>query len=233
MADVAAPPRRSVPNLLLQLGGLAVLLALAELLPRLTTFHDLPTGIANAEAILELERTLGIDNERRLAAFAADHRSVVQVGDALYVGLHVPVMAGVLLWVHLRRPDRFPWLRALFVVAMLLTVAGYVALPTAPPRFLPGFPDPGAEPPDAEGAVNTLAAFPSGHVVFAAVASMAPLCILRSRPARAAWALYPPFVAVLVVLTGHHFWLDVIAAAAVAVAARVVADRVSPPAPRR
>jgi membrane-associated phospholipid phosphatase len=238
MAAVAAPgrtplPRRSVPHLLLQLGGLGVLLLVAELLPRVFGSHDLATGVANARGIVDLERSLGIANELELARFGAEHGWVATAGDALYVGLHVPVMAGTLLWVYAARPLAFPWFRMVFVLAMVLTVAGYVLLPTAPPRFLPAFAGVTEAEPTADGAVNTLAAFPSGHVVFAVVASWAPLCLLRSRWACLPWALYPPFVGVLVVVTAHHWWLDVLAGVAVAVAARLLADRISPRAPRR
>jgi len=238
MSAVAAPGssplrRRSVPHLLAQLGGLGLLLLAAELLPRVFGSHDLATGLANARDIVELERSLGIANELELARFGAEHGWIETVGGGLYVGLHVPVMAGTLLWVYAARPLAFPWFRMVFALAMLLTVAGYVLLPTAPPRFLPAFAAlTGAEPTD-EGAVNTLAAFPSGHVVFAVVASWAPLCLLRSRWARAPWVLYPPFVALLVVVTAHHWWLDVLAGMAVAVAARMLADRISPRPPLR
>ena len=148
------------------------------------------------------------------------------------MGLHVPVMAGTLLWVYAARPLAFPWFRTVFVLAMALTVAGYVLLPTAPPRFLPAFSAVTGAEPTAAGAVNTLAAFPSGHVVFAVVASWAPLCLLRSRWARVPWALYPAFVGLLVVVTAHHWWLDVVAGIAVAVVARLLADRISPRARR-
>jgi membrane-associated phospholipid phosphatase len=238
MSAVAAPgtsplPRRSVPHLLAQLGGLGLLLLAAELLPRVFGSHELATGLANARDIAELERTLGIANELELARFGAEHAWIGTVGGALYVGLHVPVMAGALLWVYAARPLAFPWYRMVFALAMLLTVAGYVLLATAPPRFLPAFAAVTGAEPTARGAVNTLAAFPSGHVVFAVVASWAPLCLLRSRWARLPWALYPPFVGLLVVVTAHHWWLDVLAGIAVALAARMLADRISPRPPPR
>ena len=238
MSAVAAPgssplPRRSVPHLLAQLGGLGAAPAgrgAAAARLRLARPGD---RAANARDIVELERSLGIANELELARFGAEHGWIETVGGGLYVGLHVPVMAGTLLWVYAARPLAFPWFRMVFALAMLLTVAGYVLLPTAPPRFLPAFAAlTGAEPTD-DGAVNTLAAFPSGHVVFAVVASWAPLCLLRSRWARAPWVLYPPFVALLVVVSAHHWWLDVLAGIAVAVAARMLADRISPRPPPR
>jgi hypothetical protein len=238
MVAEATLPRRSIPNLAVQLAGLALLLALAELLPRVTTFHDLSTGVANAGRIVDAERALGIYTEPAVAAFGAEHAAVAAVGNVLYVALHVPVMAGALLWVYFRHPGHFPWLRAVFVGTMALTVLGYTLLPTAPPRFLPEFADAASaiygEPakPAEDGAVNTLAAFPSGHVGFALVAALAPLAILRSTPARLVWAAYPLFIGGLVVVTAHHFWFDVAAAFVAVLVAALVANRVSPPAPR-
>jgi hypothetical protein len=208
---------------------------LAELLPRVTTYYDLSTGIANAERIVRVERALGIDSEPAVAAFGAEHDVLSAIGNVLYVALHVPVLAGALLWVYARHPAHYPWLRTIFVVTLALTVLGYTLLPTAPPRFLPDYADVAADlygRPDDEGAVNTLAAFPSGHVAFALVAALGPLAILRSTAARAAWAAYPVFVCVLVVLTAHHFWLDAAAGLAVVGVAVLVAGRLSPRAPR-
>jgi membrane-associated phospholipid phosphatase len=238
MVAEATLPRRSIPHLALQLGGLALLLVVAELLPRVTTFHDLATGVANAERIVAAERALGIYTEPEVAAFGAGHDAVATVGNVLYVALHVPVMAGALLWVYFLHPGHFPWLRTIFITTMVLTVVGYTLLPTAPPRFLPDFADAASAlygesaRPDEDGAVNTLAAFPSGHVAFALVAALAPIAILRAAPARALWAAYPVFIGALVVVTAHHFWLDAAGGFAVVLLALLVANRVSPPARR-
>jgi hypothetical protein len=134
------------------------------------------------------------------------------------------------MWAYLTRPRLFAWTRVAFVVAMLLTIAGYTLLPTAPPRFLSGAPDGAAElygsaaRPSGDGAVNALAAFPSGHVVFALLAA---LPVVRCAPRAAVRALaagYPVFVAALVIATGHHFWLDVAGAVAVVAVAAAVAQ---------
>jgi hypothetical protein len=100
------------------------------------------------------------------------------------------------------------------VAAMALTVAGYAALPTAPPRFLPGFANTAATlygdaaKPDGEGAINALAAFPSGHVVFALIAALPVVRLARHPAVRALAVGYPVLITVLVVATAHHFWLD-------------------------
>jgi hypothetical protein len=174
-----------------------------------------------------LEASLGLPGEAGAAAWLAARPAVETVANAAYVGLHVPVLAATLTWLYVTRPQAFAWTRTLFAATLALTVAGYTALPTAPPRLLPGFADGAAAlygaaaRPSGGGAVNVLAAFPSGHVAFALVAAL-PVVRLARRPAvRLLAAAYPVLVAAMVVATAHHFWLD--AAAAVAVVALAAA----------
>jgi membrane-associated phospholipid phosphatase len=209
--------------------ALAVLLVAAELLPRLAPHHDLATALANARRIADLQSSLGVPSERGLAGWLNARAALRDTANVAYVGLHVPVMAATLCWLYVTRPAAFRRTRALFVAAMVLTVAGYCLLPTAPPRFLPGADDGAgalygsAAGPSGDDAVNALAAFPSGHVVFALVAALAVVANTTRLTVRALAAAYPAFVALLVVATGHHFWTDVIAGGlVVAVAAAAV-----------
>jgi hypothetical protein len=193
---------------------LVVLLVAAELLPRLAPHHDLATGVANARRILDAEAALGLPDEGDLSRWLAARPALADLANVVYVGLHVPAMAATFVWLYLTRPRPFAQTRTAFVAAMALTVAGYVLLPTAPPRFLPGVAD-GAEQlygsaarPSGDGAINALAAFPSGHVVFALLAALPVVRYAGRRPIRLVAAAYPPFVVVLVVASAHHFWLD-------------------------
>lgn len=214
--------------------GLAALLVAAEVVPRLGPHHDLATGLRHARAIAGLERGIGLPGELGLVRWLAARPGLEDVANGLYVALHVPAIAAALTWTYLTRPRAFAWTRVVFVVAMVLTVAGYTLWPTAPPRFLGGAPDGATElygsaaRPSGDGAVNALAAFPSGHVVFALIATLPVLRWAPRAGLRALAAAYPVFVAALVIATGHHFWLDVAAAVAVvaiAVAAAAVASR--------
>jgi membrane-associated phospholipid phosphatase len=208
----------------------AVLLA-AELVPRLAPHHDLATGIANARRILDVEQALHLPSEGRLAAWLRARPALGDVANVAYVALHVPVMAATFVWTFISHPRAFRWTRAAFLVAMALTVAGYTLLPTAPPRFLPGAADPARElygsaaGPGGDGAVNALAAFPSGHVVFALLAAIPVVWLARPPLLRAAAALYPVAIALLVVATEHHYWLDVAAGAVIVPLAGLAATR--------
>jgi hypothetical protein len=222
------PVARTPGAILVNLLALTALLVLAELLPRVAGSHDLQAALANARAITGLEASLGLYVEPQLAGWVAERPWLARGLNVLYVGLHVPVLAGVLVWLYLRHPRHLRWARATFAGTMALTIAGYVLLPTAPPRFLPEVRDTAfllfgdSATPAGSGAVNTLAAFPSGHVAFAVVAALGARRAMGPSRRRTAWLLYPLAIFVLVVVSAHHFWVDGLAAvAAVGVASAV------------
>jgi membrane-associated phospholipid phosphatase len=104
----------------------------------------------------------------------------------------------------------------MFMIAMGLALVGYVAYPTAPPRFLPewGFTDTVASfvgDKSAQSATvlyNPFAAVPSMHVAFALMIAVPAVLVIRNSAIRAVFAVYPFLVAVTVVVTGNHWWLD-------------------------
>lgn len=180
-------------------------------------------AISRTEALADAERALGAFVEPAVATWAAGQETLLTVSGALYLALHVPVLIAVLAWVYLLRPEVFGRLRTVFLAAQTLTAAGWLLVPTAPPRLLEGagFSDTlaglwGAGA--AEGASwlqSPYAAMPSGHVVFALLAGGA--VVLHARPAlvRAAGAAYPVLVVAITVLTANHLWLDAVGAVGV------------------
>ena len=113
----------------------------------------------------------------------------------------------------------------MFMIAMGLALVGYVAYPTAPPRFMPewGFTDTVATfvgrraEQSANVLYNPFAAVPSMHVAFAL---MIGIPAMQARPARArsrcCGLVYPVVVTFVVVVTANHFWLDAALGALVA-----------------
>ena len=140
-----------------------------------------------------------------------------------------------LAWIYLRRNERFYFVRNMFMVAMGLALVGYVAVPTAPPRFLPelGFSDSvaaftGVQPDSGSADVlfNPYAAIPSMHVAFALMLGLTMARMVRRRWARALWWAYAPVVSFVVVVTANHWWLDGFLGAVVAAVAAVCAHGV-------
>jgi membrane-associated phospholipid phosphatase len=108
---------------------------------------------------------------------------------------------------------------------MGLALVGYMAYPTAPPRFLPewGFSDSVASfvGENAEQSANVLynpfAAVPSMHVAFALMIAVPAIMLVKHRLLKVVWAIYPFVVTFVVMVTGNHFWLDAALGALVAV----------------
>jgi hypothetical protein len=135
---------------------------------------------------------------------------------------HFPATAAFLLFMYLRRPAYYQWARrsiaGLTAAALLL----HVLLPLAPPRMLTGtgMLDTGRLlGPDVYGNVTTdtlsnqYAAMPSLHVGWALAIAVGLIATTRSRR-RWAWLLHPLLTGAVVVVTGNHYWLDGIVAAA-------------------
>jgi hypothetical protein len=128
------------------------------------------------------------------------------------------------VWAWLERPAAFAAARDTLVLAQVLTVAGYVTAPTAPPRMLGdlGFRDTlagfwGAGTANATHLLQSpFAAMPSGHVAFALVAAGTVAALVRSRIVRALAVAYPVLVVAVTVATANHFLADAVVAAVVA-----------------
>jgi membrane-associated phospholipid phosphatase len=104
----------------------------------------------------------------------------------------------------------------MFLIAMGLALVGYVVYPTAPPRFMPewGFTDTvadfvGEKTANAANLLyNPFAAMPSMHVAFALMIAIPAIMLMKRRVLKLLWALYPPAVAFVVVVTANHWWID-------------------------
>ena len=140
-----------------------------------------------------------------------------------YLTLHLTVTVAVLLWFHQRRPAAFPLVRTALLVASGLSLVGFLAFPTAPPRLAGiGVVDTVS---DAHvnlnsGLVSSLynpyAAVPSMHIGYALIVAASIFWYSRRALVRVLAPLYPPFVLLVVVATGNHFLLDAAAGALVA-----------------
>ena len=107
---------------------------------------------------------------------------------------------------------------------MGLALVGYLAYPTAPPRYMPewGFTDTvaafvgDAAEQSANVLYNPFAAVPSMHVAFALMIGIPAIKLVKHRVLKVAWGLYPLLVTFVVVVTANHFWLDAALGALVA-----------------
>ena len=127
-----------------------------------------------------------------------------------------------LLFVYLRRHDRFARFRNTILLANMIGLVGYVLVPTAPPWMFAsyGFVDGVNHSTGAIAAMaNPYAAMPSLHAADALIVGVMMFAACRSRWAKAAWALWPAWVWFCVMATANHYLLDVVAGIAVALVA--------------
>jgi len=186
--------------------------------------------IARAHELAAAERALDLHAEPGLVAWLHAHAWLSGIVWLFYLWVHLPVLAGALLWVWLERPRAFGVSRDTFVIAQVLTIAGNALSATAPPWMLA---DPARHPIDAGGVAyivqSRYAAMPSGHTMFAAIAAGTVFALARPPLVRALAVAYPLLVGLVIMATGNHLWLDGVAGVAVAAlgfaAARLWAER--------
>jgi len=128
------------------------------------------------------------------------------------------VIGLTLLWVYLRRHERFARFRNTILLANLIGLVGYVLMPTAPPWMFPakGFVG-GVNPELIHTFGNQYAAMPSLHAADALIVGYCLAMSCRRLWAKALWMLWPLWVWFCVVATANHYVLDVLAGIAVAV----------------
>jgi PAP2 superfamily len=89
----------------------------------------------HAHRLVALERSLHLFLEANVQRAAHALRDLNGLLGIAYLTLHLAVTAGVLLWLHQRRPTVFPFVRTTLLLASGLAIVGYLAYPTAPPRL--------------------------------------------------------------------------------------------------
>jgi len=183
---------------------------------------DAREGVRHARELVALERSTGLLVEERVQDATHALPGLVDLLGIAYLTLHLAVTVAVLLWLHRRRPAAFPLVRTTLVIASGLALVGYLVYPTAPPR-LAGI---GIADTVSSGHVdlnhglvsslyNPYAAVPSMHVGYALIVAASLLLYGRQPLLRVLGALYSPFVLLVVVATGNHFFFDAITGALV------------------
>jgi hypothetical protein len=238
-AAVGAPSLRTVGRLGSWLSVRHSLRLEATAVLALYGLYELARGLVGAdraEADGHARRLVALERSLHLFVEASVQRAVLSVPGltsllgVAYLTLHLAVTAGVLLWLHRRRPDGFPFVRTALLLASGLALLGFLAYPTAPPRLAGvGILDTvsGRHVDLNRGLVSSLynpyAALPSMHIGYALIVAGALLRHGRRPLVHGLAALYPPFVLLVIVATGNHFFLDAAAGALVAALAAALA----------
>jgi len=196
----------------------------------------------NAYELIHIEQSLHLFVEPSLQAWASSSRLLMDASSWMYVNAQTTVTVGALVYLYLCHNRSFYFVRNMLMISMAIALVAYALFPTAPPRFIPewGFFDPvreltGMHIETAHGGggtttalTNIYAAVPSMHVAFALLIGWPLARLVRPRPLRVLWAVYPLLMAFVIIATANHFILDalfgVLTAAASAYGARRLAQ---------
>jgi len=184
-------------------------------------------AFANADRLLDLEASLGIDTELSLQQLAADHDFIRQIGNLSYVWLHWPLLLTVLAILAIRDPALYRQLRNALFASGVVGLFFFFSFPMAPPRFIDGFVGTVSDEarrhylPYPQSWANKYAAFPSFHVGWTLVACLALAASFRRRAASLLAIVPAILVSVSVVTTGNHYIIDSIVGGLIALSSYI------------
>lgn len=220
------------------IGELAVVLVLLWAYDLIRGHADVRemAAMRNGRQLLDFERWLGIDIELAANLWTTQQTALSLAASYWYQFTHLSMTLGVLGWCWWRRAGSYRRARNALVLTNVFGLSFFMLYPVAPPRFLPGF-----------GFVDSVAnagfghthggpvtadqfgAFPSLHLAWAVWTAVVAHRLVRATTLRWLWLCYPMITAVVVVVTGNHYLLDVLAGALIALATLAIAHRI----PRR
>jgi len=183
---------------------------------RLLTADQTATAFANARDLWHLERLLHLPRETTVQDWLLGNGHLVELANTYYAVVHFPATVAFLVFMFVRRPAHYPWVRRAIVLLTGAALLVHVLYPLAPPRMRPdlGFVDTGAVfgpnvygPPEGASIANQFAAMPSLHVGWAVLVAVG-LIVATSSRWRWLWLLHPLATVVVVVGTANHWWLD-------------------------
>lgn len=191
-------------------------------------------AMAHGQAIIDVERSTHTFFEPAMQEFFMGAGWVIDFANQVYMNSQFAIVLGFFFWVYFFRNDAYYFVRNMFMVAMGLAVVGYTLYPTAPPRLFPeyGFVDTindyssvNHDSALVKLFINPYAAVPSMHCAFAAMIGLSGARLVHNRVMRAFWIAWPLLVAWVVIVTGNHYWIDIVLGWMVAAAAALVAQR--------
>jgi len=186
-------------------------------------------AVRNAMGVLSLEHSLHLDPELALNRWLAAHSAFAVPASYYYFFAHAVVTFALLAWLWWSRPALYMRLRTQLVIINLIAFVVFWRYPLAPPRMFPGL---GYHDVIATSHAliswhssvlahdaDQLGAMPSLHVAWAAWCGLALYQLHRRRAVAVLAIAYPLLTSFVVVATGNHYLLDVLAGFATVLAA--------------
>jgi membrane-associated phospholipid phosphatase len=214
--------RRLRPHALGELLIIVVLVRVYDLIKELAESR-LSVGIHNADGVRSLESTLHIGFELPVNQWFADHHVLSLTASYFYQFGHESITLSVLVACWWLRPQAYRPARNALVAINVVGLTVFALLPVAPPRLLPGagFSDLVADAGfgtthGGPVSADQFAAMPSLHLAWATWTAVVLFLWWRRPVLRLLAVVYPIWIAVVVIGTGNHYVLDVVAGVAVA-----------------
>jgi membrane-associated phospholipid phosphatase len=180
-------------------------------------------AILNGINVIDFEqRTMHHLFEQTAQRIADSSHLLLTAAAWTYWNSEFTVLCATLLFMYLRRHERFAKFRNTILLANVLGLVGYVIVPTAPPWMFAsyGFVDGVNHSTGAIAAMaNPYAAMPSLHAADALIVGIFMYRACRHWWAKAVWALWPAWVWFCVMATANHYLLDVVAGIGVGIVA--------------
>jgi hypothetical protein len=199
--------------------GLAIFALYLVVTHRLPLSHEMPD--AHGTWLLDVEKTLHIDVERGLNEWLAPHPVLGAIAAWEYATTYIVTTFGFLGWLWWRRRDRYRWARGVLATSTVIAIACFALWPLTPPRLLEhaGFTDVVTmHRPFLSWGSNTVsagadqwAAMPSLHEAWAVWVTVVTLRGGAGRIGRSLAVLHLLVTSYVVVATGNHFVLDIVA----------------------
>jgi hypothetical protein len=231
-SEAGGPPRttgwRGVPVEL----GFVMLALVVNGVVRSHTRDDHAEAVAHAADVLALEERLHLDWEHALQDLTLAVPGLAELSAWYYVAGYLPIVIGTMGWLYARHRDSYRLLRNALLASGAIGMLGYAFYPTAPPRLTEfGFNDPVAaealgDAARPAGIANEIAAIPSFHVAWLALAVVVATTVVRARWLRALLLLQPVIMSFVVIGTANHWVLDIPPGLAVAAFGLYVAHRI-------
>jgi len=184
-------------------------------------------ALANANTVMDLERSLGVFWEPRLQEMIIDHRVAVQAMNIVYFWLDFPLIVGVGLWMYFRHQHAYTVTRDALLLSGAISLVLYNLYPVMPPRLLPSgefvgtiekYSDLSYQASSTQAFVNPYAALPSLHFGWAVIVGGAMFLTSRNPFVRALGLLLPWLQLAAIVFTANHYIFDAFAGLAVCLA---------------
>lgn len=195
---------------------LIIVLFVLYKLGRLVAAGRVAEAFDNARRVWHLERLLDLPSETGVQQGLLQSQALVHAANGYYAYVHFPATVVFLLWIYLRRPVHYRWVRRVMVALTAVAFVLHLLVPLAPPRMIPatGLIDTAARfgpavygPPQTDVVANQYAAMPSLHIGWAALIALGLIVTSRTR-LRWLWLLHPVTTIAVVVGTANHYWLD-------------------------